>query len=172
VCQGGGPESRWRLRRPQAQTRKCQPQRKSAIAASGRPSPRRSLFVLGANLQGDVRRMPPPTTANMVGSGDFQAGAGSIGLRHARGGRNGRRANSPANRLFEIAIAAIWNATARASTTTFAPLPIVAGGRPQDRSVWIGTSAQGDKGLGGLSSAPDDPRRWSIDRARLRRPNR
>jgi hypothetical protein len=29
-----------------------------------------------------------------------------------------------------------------------------------------------DKGLGGLSSAPDDPRRWSIDRARLRRPDR
>ena len=148
MSQGGAPESRWPLRRPQAQTRKCQPQRKSAIAASRRPPPRRSLFVLRANLQANIHRMPPPTTANMVGFGDFlKRGASSIGLRRAPGGRNGRRASSPANRLFEIATAAIWNATARAWPTTFAPIPIVAGRSPtrsehMNRSVCSGRWAR------------------------------
>jgi hypothetical protein len=100
--------------------------------------------VLGANLQADMRGMPPPTTANMVGSGDFlKRVASSIGLRRARGGRNGRRASGPPNRLFEIATSTIWNATARAWPTTFAPIPIVAGRSPTRSEHMNRTSAQG-----------------------------
>ena len=87
--------------------------------------------MLGANFQANIRRTPPPMTANMVGFGDFlKRVAGSIGGRRARGGRNDRRAFSPANRLFEIATSTIWNATARVRPTTFAPIPIVAGRSP------------------------------------------
>jgi hypothetical protein len=40
-----------------------------------------------------IRRMPPPTTANVAGIGDFLTQvAGSIVPRRARGVRNGRRA--------------------------------------------------------------------------------
>jgi hypothetical protein len=50
--------------------------------------------VLGANLQANIRRMPPPTTANMVGIADFlKRFAGSIVPRRARGDRSGRRAS-------------------------------------------------------------------------------
>jgi hypothetical protein len=48
--------------------------------------------VLGANLQADIRRMPPPTMANLAGIGDLlKRVAGSIVPRRARGGRNDRR---------------------------------------------------------------------------------